>query len=229
MKRKYYIRGLGVGIIVTALLFIVAMVFKKPTLSDAEIRRQARLLGMVDAQEAADTEEEQDKQEEQDDQGKESEEGQEADASDKTSESEDTEEGEAGNDQTSSDDRPKDQTTTETTEDEEGNKTTVETRTGNDVEEAPDEREETPGTEEAPRPQEPDTSSAENISISVKSGQNSRNVANALQSAGLVDSASDFDHFLEQNGYDRIIRPGTFEIPEGSSYEQIAAILIGRN
>ena len=54
MKKKYYLRGLGIGILITALLFVVALVFHKPKLSDAEIRRQARALGMIDAAEVDD-------------------------------------------------------------------------------------------------------------------------------------------------------------------------------
>ena len=48
MKLKYYLRGLGIGIVVTAFIFMITS-GKKEELSDAEIRERAAQLGMVDA------------------------------------------------------------------------------------------------------------------------------------------------------------------------------------
>ena len=51
MRRKYFMRGLGLGIIVTSALFFIASVFETPVsdsqLTDAEIIAAARNLGMV--------------------------------------------------------------------------------------------------------------------------------------------------------------------------------------
>lgn len=48
MKLKYYLRGLGVGIICTAIIMGIALSGKeKEKLTDAEIIERARLLGMV--------------------------------------------------------------------------------------------------------------------------------------------------------------------------------------
>lgn len=44
MKKKYYLRGLGLGILVTALVFIVA---ESPKMSDEEIIKRAEELGYV--------------------------------------------------------------------------------------------------------------------------------------------------------------------------------------
>lgn len=53
MKLKYYLRGLGVGIICTAILMGIALSGnKKEKLTDTEIIERARLLGMVMAEEA---------------------------------------------------------------------------------------------------------------------------------------------------------------------------------
>lgn len=52
MKLKYYLRGLGVGIICTAIIMGIALSGKeKEKLTDAEIIERARLLGMVMAEE----------------------------------------------------------------------------------------------------------------------------------------------------------------------------------
>ncbi len=47
MKLKYYLRGLGIGIMVTAVILSVAFGSRKETLSDREIMERATELGMV--------------------------------------------------------------------------------------------------------------------------------------------------------------------------------------
>ncbi|MGN0376052.1 MAG: hypothetical protein ACI4ED_00295 [Suilimivivens sp.] len=47
MKLKYYLRGLGTGIIVTAVIMGVTLGSRKETLSDREIMERAAELGMV--------------------------------------------------------------------------------------------------------------------------------------------------------------------------------------
>ncbi|MDE7047105.1 MAG: hypothetical protein K2P25_03885, partial [Lachnospiraceae bacterium] len=48
MNLKYYLRGLGTGIVVTALIMGIAASGKKQALTDDEIRERARELGMVE-------------------------------------------------------------------------------------------------------------------------------------------------------------------------------------
>lgn len=48
MKLKYYLRGMGIGIILTAIVMGFALGGRKATLSDAEIIQRAKTLGMVD-------------------------------------------------------------------------------------------------------------------------------------------------------------------------------------
>lgn len=57
MKLKYYLRGMGVGMIVTTvILMIVFSLHKNETLTDDEIRTRARALGMVEADAAGGSE-----------------------------------------------------------------------------------------------------------------------------------------------------------------------------
>lgn len=49
MKLKYYLRGMGIGIILTAIIMGIALRGRKEALSDAEIMARARELGMIDA------------------------------------------------------------------------------------------------------------------------------------------------------------------------------------
>lgn len=48
MKLKYYLRGLGIGILVTAVIMGVTQGSRKEILSDREIRERAAALGMVE-------------------------------------------------------------------------------------------------------------------------------------------------------------------------------------
>ncbi len=65
-------------------------------------------------------------------------------------------------------------------------------------------------------------------SIHVSGGSSSTTVAAALQKAGAVDSATAFDAYLCSKGYDRHLSTGDFRIPSGSSYDDIALILMRR-
>ena len=50
-------------------------------------------------------------------------------------------------------------------------------------------------------------------------------LAKIVADAGLVEDAKAFDDFLCKNGYDRKINNGTYEIPVGSTEEEIAKIV----
>lgn len=64
--------------------------------------------------------------------------------------------------------------------------------------------------------------------LNVVSGDDSGTVSRKLYNAGLVDSASEFDAFLMQHGYDKKIRVGTVEVPFGSTWLEIAEKLAGK-
>ena len=64
--------------------------------------------------------------------------------------------------------------------------------------------------------------------ITIVSGMWSDKVARELEAMGVVDSATAFDQYLVANGYANRIVVGTFEIPAGATYEQIAQIITTR-
>ena len=76
-------------------------------------------------------------------------------------------------------------------------------------------------SEEVPESTEP----AETVTITVVKGDSSVSVSRDLEEAGLVESAKDFDRYLCNNGYDKRISVGTYEIPIGTSEEKIAKII----
>lgn len=65
----------------------------------------------------------------------------------------------------------------------------------------------------------------EYVTIVIEKGDSSKNVARKVYTAGLVESAPAFDKFLCSNGYDKSIKVGTFKIPVGSDRETIAKII----
>ncbi len=69
------------------------------------------------------------------------------------------------------------------------------------------------------------TGSAGTVSLEVYRGNSSDVVASRAQSLGLVDDAADFDRFLVNNGYANRISVGTFNIEKGSDYNMIAKII----
>lgn len=57
MKLKYYLRGLGIGIIVTTIILAISFSDKEVEISDAEIIARATILGMVMPEESEDADE----------------------------------------------------------------------------------------------------------------------------------------------------------------------------
>ena len=222
MERKYYLRGLGIGIVVTAIIMGIATSGKRG-MTDEEIIARAKELGMVEntvlsekTEEEAETEAAVDI----------------ANAEDATEKSaiEETKKPETSTEQ-------KQNTTEETekpeTSEEQKENTTEETKKPETSEE---QRENT--TEETKKPEtsteqqttadkKEDITSAVVKTITVNSGDGSYTVAKKLAEAGVVTSAENFDTYLCQNGYDKKLRTGNFSIPADASDEQIARIVTG--
>ena len=47
MRRKYFMRGMGTGIVITSLIFTISFLFKEDRVSNAYIIEEAKKLGMV--------------------------------------------------------------------------------------------------------------------------------------------------------------------------------------
>ena len=70
--------------------------------------------------------------------------------------------------------------------------------------------------------------SSDIITVRIVSGDDSGTVARKLQTAGVVENASEFDAFLMQHGYDKKIAVGEVEIKKGSTWLEIAEKLSRR-
>lgn len=76
-----------------------------------------------------------------------------------------------------------------------------------------------------PTTQEPETTASENVSLTIDDSDTSSTVAEKLQQAGLVSSADEFESYVDESGKATAIRSGTFQIPTGSTNEQILNII----
>ena len=208
MKLNYYMRGLGIGIVVTALLMGIALSGGKEKMTDEEIRQRAQEMGMVDGNVVlADMPDNQEKDEEENEEG---------DSPESLSENEIADNG------NSVEDMPSGNRETENNK-ETGNEEPVSGEAGDEL--TPQEG------EEDIREAGPGNSQGENeivneiITIAINSGDGSRVVANKLQQAGLIEDAAAYDAFLCQNGYDKRLKTGRHDIPAGASDEEIAAVV----
>ncbi len=61
--------------------------------------------------------------------------------------------------------------------------------------------------------------------FTVRSGLLSSSVAREMKEAGIIDDVDAFDEYMEQSGNSRKIITGTYKIPKGASFEEIAKII----
>lgn len=216
MKLKYYMRGLGIGVMVAAVLMGIALGGDKEKLSDAEIMARAKELGMVESSVLADLNK--DKEDEVPDvqAGNEVSEGENQNDESVKEPDEETESKQEPESQT----QPEPETDPAAEPEQPPQSQTDEEQTGDDTEktdEAPDEQ---PGEE----PQvQPDTE--EYVTLVIERGESSVSVSKSLAELGLVESAKEYDRFLCSNGYDKYIKVGTHKIKVGSTDEEIAEII----
>ena len=224
MKLKFYLRGIGLGIIVAVALCISAGM-KNDQISDEEIIKRAEALGMVPSSETLNESVDEAIRD-----GLETEEMTENDAS-----------GDAAAVKVNEDIPATEPDETEVNPDEADNSNFDETppAAGSDGAATPKvtptlTKEATPALtkEVTPAPtKEPDkdTNDTENdteyITVVVERGSGSDTVARKIEAAGLVANASEFDRYLCNNGYDKRISAGNHKIPINAREEEIAKIL----
>lgn len=217
MNLKYYLRGLGVGIVVTSLILGIGLGSRKETLSNEEIKERARELGMVEesitvAEAAAQKEEE----------------AQEAEVTvapvpEENAES-DAEPIVSAEPEVSSE--PAVSTGAAPEASEEPNVSAASEPAASTAPEAgatpeagvkpvADEAEEDSGT--APE--------KEIVDITINPGEGSYVISQKLEQSGLIDDAAEYDAYLCDNGYHTKLRAGVHKIPMGSTREEIAKLL----
>ncbi len=225
MNLKYYLRGLGIGIFVTAV--IMGIVSGKKQMTDEEVKLRARELGMVESTLLSDMAN-LTRPEQQEETPTETEmpnlsgetlpvETEPAETLPKDTEPEDTSSEGTEPKDTSSEGTESGDTFPEGTEPEE----TEPDMQPTDVTES----ENPPQQGSQPSEGESNGDNQEIIKLTIISGQSSVAVSKLLEDAGLVESATEYDKYLCANGYDKKIRAGTYEIPAGADAELIARII----
>ena len=85
---------------------------------------------------------------------------------------------------------------------------------------------EKPKSTEVPKKEKDNASKKpEYVTFTIQAGMWSEEIASKMYELELEDDAKEFDTFLSDNGYGSIIKVGTFKIPKGSSYKDIAEII----
>ena len=221
MRMRYYLRGLGIGIVVTALLMGFTKGGQKETLTDAEIVERAKSLGMVESSvlsaDLGDKEDisvngisEADQQEVMPETETET-----ADNTEQT-EPETTDNTEQSKPETTDD---TEQSKPETADDTEQ----TEPETANNTEQSKPDKE-----TEADNPEKVGTVTGNRYVVTIYSGDGSRTVANRLEEMGVIEDAAEFDRYLCQNGYDKRLTTGNHEINAGADEKEIAEALVKR-
>lgn len=235
MNLKYYLRGLGIGVIVTAVIMLVLSSQNTRTLTDEEIKQKARALGMVE-QEGTLSEmalpQTQDGSEATPEAAP-SEVSNENDGENATALAEATEEplepdmSSSGNMDYNEVEKQIDEADAKLEEIKSGSVESPEEVKPTPKPTPEPTSEPTKEPEPTPEPvKETKTySDGKSISFEVNKGESSYAVAKNLQAAGFISNASSFDTYLCSTGMDRKICAGTFSIPEGSSEEEIAKII----
>ena len=222
MERKYYLRGLGLGIVVTAVIMGVALSGGR-RMTDEEIIARAKELGLVENTVLADGGDTEQDAEEQS--------GLPEDTA-LTAPQETAEDLDITDVMESADDPAEAAREQEEPMPAEDGAVPQEETLPEDGEAVPGDQYATPGApQEADisdaAPETPDASSGVEKVIVINSGDGSYTVAKKLEAAGVVTSAENFDTFLCANGYDKRLRTGEFSIPADASDEQIARIVTG--
>ena len=63
------------------------------------------------------------------------------------------------------------------------------------------------------------------VHFEIKGGEYSDSICRRLQKDGLIDDAGAFNKYLIGKKYDNLILPGSYDIPKGATYDEIAALL----
>jgi len=204
MKIRYYLRGLGLGILITAVFFLLGDNSGK-TMSDEMIKARAKELGMVESTVLADISESVQETEES--------------VSTEMAVEEIVTETEETMIEESSEEVSEVIESTEVVSEEES------TATEEESEELTDEEETVKEIISEEENSEESVPTGQMISIVVNRGEGSDTVSQRLYEAGLIDDPYAYDRYLMQNGYDKRIGAGEHMVPMGADWQEIAQIL----
>ena len=237
MKLRYYLRGLGIGMLVTAMILVLAP-GEKETLSDEEIKARAVQLGMIESSSLT-------LAEMQNMQGSQAAENQSSSQESQTTENQNTSQETQASESQSPSQESESQSPSQESQASESQSSSQESQTAESQspsQESQESESQSPSQEsQATESQNPSQESqasvgvqtsgpkvedgVEIIEITIPGGSSSGAVSRQLANAGLVEDAKEYDNYLCNNGYSRRIRVGTFKIPVGAGWQEIADII----
>lgn len=195
MNLKSYLKGLGLGIIITTIVLLVATNLKDNSMSDEDIIKRAKELGLVESTTLTPSSLNSEINNDQ---------VLDENSNDKLNNDSDSS-GDSKTDESLKDDDIKD---TLTDDDKESNDNLndkskdLEAIKDNDLEKV-----------------------EEYVIITIKPGEGSEIVSTKVREAGFTDDGKAFNKFLVDNGYDKRLKVGDHEIPVQSTFEEIAKLL----
>ena len=228
MRLKYFLRGLGIGIVVTTIILAISHNAGR-RMSDSEVIERAKELGMAyttaaqedSTESAADTTEPETDTTEPLTTGQESPTDTEAGSTAETESSEASttvQETTTGIRETTT---QQETTTQETTATRAAQESTTETTHEASATEAETTQAENESTET-------EASTVITYTLTIASGMSSNTVCDILKKNGIIADSGDFDRFLVSNGYADRIRVGSFEVNSGMSYDELAVAFCSR-
>lgn len=196
MKLKYYLRGIGIGVVVTTLIFMVSIALHKNEVSPKapeDNKQSATVADMLETEKETEKESTEEEKKSQ------------ADKPEQKSTEVKKEEAKGSEtklpEQKSSEAKPENAKT--------------DTSKNDDKDSADTDK---PSSDAS-------STDKGKVRFEIGGGEYSDVICRKLQQADLVDSAEEFNKFLIANDYDNLILPGVYAIPKGASYEEIAKLL----
>ena len=203
MRLKYYLRGLGLGIIFAVFIMMVGYRNHGSSMSDSQIIEKAKTLGMVETEDSSGMKTDNKTDNKTDGKTDKKIDSSEPDTS--TADTSTAEDTQTGTDNTDADN------TTDTAD--------ADTTAPSDAAATDSAASDAAGADAA-QPQQNTT-----FTITVGGGDTCRMIAERLQTAGIIDDAEKFRVYMGQKGVDQFIADGSHEIPYGASYDDIINIL----
>ena len=219
MRLKYYLRGVGIGIVVTTIIFMISISLHK---NDTEPQNSAaendKSTTVSEAEENA----------------------QKADAAGTETESADTGKTDLADtqaadkadadkpDKNESDVKQPDASKTDedNSDEKKPSEDTAKDNTASGQQSSDKETESKKKNTEKKNTEKKSTEkNTEKVRFEIKGGEYSDTVCQKLKAAGLIDDAKAFNEFLVQKDYDNGILTGIYDIPKDATYEEIAALL----
>jgi hypothetical protein len=244
MKLKYYMRGLGIGILITTIVLSIGG--KKEKITDEEIMARAKELGMVMTKDDTDDnleevlekslgkpDSETDEVENNKDVNEQVDTNEQADADEQI----DVDEPVETDEQVDADEIPDSDMKSDTNEEQGVDESINEgfnsgTDTTEDTSEPIEENNDMDIDDITETTDEDTTGSvtdeqASQITFTIIKGMSSRQVSELLVQKGLIKDALDFDNYIKRQGKASVIRIGTYTLPKDADYQTILKAIAG--